>query len=209
MGTCEEPFAMSCQSTTGGSTTGGTGGSTTGGTTTGGTGGSYIFPASGTFISADDAGAMVANATLTSFQALLGSYLEGDAGYQFSITAGSGDGMSSATFSLPSGIGGYTFASNIVFPNAPAVGSISSSASCGNVGFHFGPSADPFLYGYTAQVAGAACSGQIQGGGSWTLTFTSVSAPGGSLGDLYTAHGNLQASMPDGMGDVGQLSLTF
>ena len=208
MGTCEEPYSMNCQSsattggtTTGGSTTGGTGGTTGGGNTS--------FPASGTFIAVSADGGTVANGTLTNFQGSLSQFLAVGTGYQFSIAAVSGDGMSSASFSLPSGINTYTFTSSIVFPNAPAVGSILNSASCGNVGFTYGTTAQPFLYNYVAQVAGANCTGQVNGGGSWNLSFSSVSGPEGSLGNFYTAHGTLEASMPDGLGNLGQLFLTF
>jgi hypothetical protein len=206
-GTCEALYPASC--TSGGM---GTGGSTTGGSTSGGTGGTTgggntDFPASGTFNASGADGGSLASATLIDFDASLAQFLAVGTGYQFSIAAVNGDGMSSATFTSPTGITNYTFTSSIVFPNAPVVGSISSTASCGNIGFNFGTTDQSF--NYVAQVAGANCNGQVQGGGSWTLTFTSVSGPGGPLGNDYTAHGSLVASMPDATGDTGALNLAF
>jgi hypothetical protein len=186
------------------------GGGGTGTQDNGDAGSNGEFLASGTFTaSGDDAGS--SSAKLTGFQSSLAEFLTSNDVYQFSVAANDGDGTSSATFTSPSGINSYTFTSSVIFPGAPAVGmSYTASNSCGGTSLDFGPMARPFEYDFQALVTGANCTTVgMTNGGTWTLSFTSVSPESGGTGNFYTAHGSFTSMLSDGMGGKGTLDFTF
>jgi len=172
--------------------------------------GSDDFSGGGTF-TATGADAGGDSAMLSGIDMTLAAFLTSTNVYQLSMAATFGDGKSSAAFSGPGSVGTYTLTSSVVFSGAPTTGmTLTGSNSCGATTFSYGPTAKPFEYSFGASMQGASCS-TVSGSnaGSWTLTFTSVSSPGGDLGNSYTAHGTFKATMPDGMGGTGTLDLTF
>ena len=172
--------------------------------------GSGDFSGSGTF-TATGADAGGDSAMLSGIDMTLAAFLTSTNVYQLSMAATFGDGKSSAAFSGPGSVGTYTLTSSVVFTGAPASGmTVTGTTSCGSTSFDYGPTAKPFEYSFEASVQGANCS-TVTGAnaGSWTLTFSSVSGPEGDLGNFYTAHGTFEATMPDGTGGTGTLSLTF
>jgi hypothetical protein len=198
-------------SATAGQNGGGTGGTNGGGASGGGTSGGNSdgeFLAQGNFtVSGADSGS--ASATLAGFQSSLTSGTSD--GSEFSLAAVTGDSTSSANFSTPAGIGSYTVTGNFYFPGTPASGmTLTNADTCGSVGFSYGSVSQPFANNFVAaSTAGIDCTAASMSSGSWTLTLSSVSAVQNGLGNSYTAHGSLNATMPDGSGDTGTLALTF
>lgn len=196
-----------------GATAGGSGGgnsssSGSGGASSGGSSGSGDdqFPSSGTFTVT---GTNSASANLAGFQTSLTTGTSD--GTEWSVAAVNGDSTSSAVFSTPTGIASYTFTCSLYFPAKPAAGTtLTSSQTCGSIGFSYGSAAKPFEYDFEASsTAGASCTAASSNKGSWTLTLSSVTLVPGVVDTSYTAHGTLTATLPDGNGDTGTLDLTF
>ncbi len=202
-----------CGSGSKGTTAGGSGGSSGSsgsGASSGGSSGSGNgeFPSGGTFtVSGADSGS--ASAKLAGFQSSLTTGTSD--GTELGIAAVNGDGTSSAVFSTPTGIASYTFTGNLYFPAQPTSGmTLTNSQTCGSIAFSYGSASKPFEYGFEASsTAGANCTSATSNAGSWTLTLSSVTLVPGVVNNSYTAHGTLNATMPDGMGDTGTLDLTF
>jgi len=161
------------------------------------------FPSMGTFTaSGADSGAV--SASLTGMQSSLPVTAAGPT--ELSIAAINGDGTSTGTFTSPSGVTAYTVLANLYFTGPPTSGmTLSNATSCGNISVSYGSTAKQ-LGDFEASQVGAACVDASTNAGSWTLSFTSVSA---NLGGYYLAHGSFMATLPDATGDTGMLNLTF
>jgi 2-keto-3-deoxy-6-phosphogluconate aldolase len=100
----------------------------------------------------------------------------------------------------------------IDFAGPPTSGmTLTNTNSCGEVGIAYGPAVVSMHGIFQASEPGMnLCFPAQDAGGSWTLTFTSMSSPDiESDGVSYFPHGTLVATMPDGMGDTGMASFNF